>query len=281
MSLPSVPRQAQRTPIFNLPTAIVGIVVVLCAIHAGRLLLSEESDLNLLRQLAFVPARIAAVLDPQLLARKLGEGVGDAQALDRAAAAHFFLGQGGLKPWTLLTYALLHANFAHLAMNLLWLIAFGAPVARRFGAGRFIAFLCVASIAGAVAHTVAHPFDVMPVIGASAAVSGAVAAAIRFVFQPGESLGPPLPDDAPEAARPAPPLPLAALFRSRQVVSFLLVWFVVNFGFGILAVPLGITEQAIAWEAHIGGFLAGLLLFSLFDPPVGRSGRDGAQASAG
>ncbi|MBV8567687.1 MAG: rhomboid family intramembrane serine protease, partial [Methylobacteriaceae bacterium] len=117
------------------------------------------------------------------------------------------------------------------------------------------------------AHAIAHPQAFEPIIGASAAVAGTVAAAVRFVFQPGESLG--LRRDEGEllgARAPIPPLPLTKLFRDRQVVGFLGVWFILNFFVGILAVPLGVTEQAIAWEAHIGGFLAGLLLFSAFDP---------------
>jgi membrane associated rhomboid family serine protease len=155
-------------------------------------------------------------------------------------------------------------------MNALWLVAFGAPVARRFGPWRFLALLAVASVAGAIAQTLADPFSVVPIIGASAAVSGAVGAALRFVFQPGENLGPATAADAdPEAPlprSPAPPLPLVATFGNRQVVTFLVVWFVVNFLFGILAEPLHVTDQAIAWEAHIGGFLVGLLLFQAFDP---------------
>ncbi|MBV9633057.1 MAG: rhomboid family intramembrane serine protease [Methylobacteriaceae bacterium] len=266
MTFPSVPRRPPRAPIFNVPPIILVIVVVLAAIHVGRLALSEESDLWVLRQLAFVPARLWALVDPGIIARQLAALSADPRTSEQAEIARFFL-HGGPKPWSILSYSLLHAGFAHLAVNMLWLVAFGAPVARRFGSLRFLAFLAVAAIAGAGAHAIAHPQAFEPIIGASAAVAGTVAAAVRFVFQPGESLG--LRRDEGEllgARAPIPPLPLTKLFRDRQVVGFLGVWFILNFFVGILAVPLGVTEQAIAWEAHIGGFLAGLLLFSAFDP---------------
>jgi membrane associated rhomboid family serine protease len=62
-----------------------------------------------------------------------------------------------------------------------------------------------------------------------------------------------------------PAAPLAAILRDGRVIAFLLVWFGVNalvgiFGSGTLA------SGSIAWEAHVGGFVAGLLLFPLFDP---------------
>jgi membrane associated rhomboid family serine protease len=251
-------------------------VGVLAAVQVLRLLLTPEADWSLVREFAFVPARIWLVLDPHALAAQLAMPPHDDAALQRAELAEFFVAHGGLKPWTLLTYALLHGGFAHLGMNALWLVAFGAPVARRFGPWRFLALLAVASAAGAIAQTVAVPFGVVPIIGASAAVSGAVGAAIRFVFQPGENLGPIRAPDAEPGAplprSPAPPLPLVATFGNRQVVTFLVVWFVVNFLFGILAEPLHVTDQAIAWEAHIGGFLAGLLLFQLFDRRLASDG---------
>jgi membrane associated rhomboid family serine protease len=54
--------------------------------------------------------------------------------------------------------------------------------------------------------------------------------------------------------------------RNRRVLVFLAVWFGVNILFGVWALSAAGFEQAVAWQAHIGGFLAGLLGFSLFDP---------------
>ena len=127
---------------------------------------------------------------------------------------------GELKPWTFLTYGLLHGNLAHVGLNVLWLVALGAPVARRFGPWRFLALLAVTTVAGALAQTLVHARDVQAIVGASAAVSGTMAAAVRFIFQPGENLGP-RPDAADEPLPRAPPLPLSGLFRNRQAVGFL------------------------------------------------------------
>jgi membrane associated rhomboid family serine protease len=104
----------------------------------------------------------------------------------------------------------------------------------------------------------------MPMIGASAAISGMMAAAARFVFGPDrQALGP---RRLPGAEFRQPHLSLAALATNSQAALFVGVWFATNLLFGLLATPLGIVDASIAWEAHVGGFLVGLLLFPLLDP---------------
>ncbi len=51
-------------------------------------------------------------------------------------------------------------------------------------------------------------------------------------------------------------------------MSFLIIWFVVNFVFGYFSLQLGAGDATVAWEAHVGGFLAGFFLFPWFDPKV-------------
>jgi membrane associated rhomboid family serine protease len=72
---------------------------------------------------------------------------------------------------------------------------------------------------------------------------------------------------------------LLRALRDPRVLGFLAVWFGVNIVFGIGSIAIGAEGASVAWQAHIGGFLAGLLLFSLFDPRP-RGGRDAADASA-
>jgi len=159
-------------------------------------------------------------------------------------------------------------------LNGVWLLAFGTPVARRFGALRFIAFFAVTAAAGAGAHLATQSNGFVPMVGASAAISGFMAAAMRFAFQRSGPLGL-IGRNDPDAYR-VPAQPLTAALRNPLVLAFLGVWFALNLLFGIGSLSLGGGEQAIAWQAHIGGLLAGFVAFALFDPvkagPFGNTG---------
>jgi membrane associated rhomboid family serine protease len=76
-----------------------------------------------------------------------------------------------------------------------------------------------------------------------------------------------------------PALSLWRALRNGRVLAFLAIWFGVNILFGATSLSLGGEGASVAWQAHIGGFLAGLLLFSLFDP-VPRARDDAADASS-
>ena len=101
-------------------------------------------------------------------------------------------------------------------------------------------------------------------VGASAAVSGFMAAATRFAFQIGGPLDSWRHHDPESYLIPAAPLPV--VLRNPRVFAFVGVWFGLNLLFGIGAAAIPGSDEAVAWQAHIGGFLAGLLLFPLFDP---------------
>jgi membrane associated rhomboid family serine protease len=175
------------------------------------------------------------------------------------------------------TYSLLHANLSHIGFNVLWLLPFGSALARRFGAVRFFVFLAVTAAAGALAHLITDEHDLAPMIGASASVSGTMAAAIRFAFARGSFLS--FSGGDADAAAKVPAQSLWRALRDRRVLSFLAIWFGVNIIFGIGSIAVGMEGAKVAWQAHIGGFLAGLLLFSLFDP-VPRAATHAADASS-
>lgn len=258
---------SRREPVFNMPGIIVSMIALLAAIHIYReYFISDVADGDVLRSFAYVPARMTAAFDMNAIAAALTAIARDPSQL---ATARYFLGDGSFQPWTLVTYAGLHGDFVHLGVNCLWLAAFGGPVALRLGWVRFLALFIVAAIAGALTHYLFHRVEFVPVVGASASVSGVMAAAIRFVFQPGAPLGPVVSRYAlpPYLAARLPAVSLAAAFRDRRVLQFTLIWFAINIIFGLASVPLGITSSAVAWEAHAGGFLAGFLLFRFFDPP--------------
>lgn len=233
----------QREPLFNIPSVIIAVLALLALIHGVRLwFLSEDRDLWVLLNFAFIPARY----DQSLV---LG-GV--------------LPGGAGADVWTFVTYSLLHADWMHLGVNSIWLLPFGSAVARRFGAARFLAFYAVTSAAGAALHLATHAGEQYPMIGASAAISGTMAAAMRFAFQRGGPLSFFRGDD--EEAYRVPALPLVGVLSDARVLMFLAVWFGINILFGLGSMSIAGDDQVVAWQAHIGGFLAGLLLFSWFDP---------------
>jgi len=231
-----------REPLFNVPPVVAAVSAVLALIHVVRVFLfSEQQDMEFLLSFAFIPARY-----------------------DSSVVLGGALPGGGADIWTFFTYALLHADWTHLGVNTVWLLPFGSAVARRFGTLRFLAFFAVTAAAGAALHLATHAGEQFPMIGASAAISGTMAAAMRFAFQRGGPLG--LFRDSEERTYRVSAIPLRRVLRDPRVLIFLMVWFGINILFGLGSLPILGSEQTVAWQAHIGGFLAGLLLFSWFDP---------------
>lgn len=222
------PQPPQREPVFNLPAIVIAIIGACLVIHLVRVyLLSPDQDFALLVRAAFIPVR--------------------------------YSGQYDLEVWAFtspLTYAFLHGGFAHLILNMVWLAAFGSPLANRLGNMRFSAFFAVTSLAAVALHYVLHSADMAPLVGASGAISGMMGAAARFSFQVDRSQGKP--------AFSGAPLPIRDVFRSRTAMTFLGVWMVINLVTGLVGFTPGVDNQ-IAWEAHIGGFLAGFLGIRFFD----------------
>ncbi len=223
-----------RQPIFNLPRVVVLLILALAAVHLVRATLDEAAWVWVTVNFAFIPARF--------------------QGLEGIAVGVDVL--GGAAVWSFVTYALLHADWVHVLVNVVWLAAFGSPLAWRFGPVRFLLFSAVGAAGGAATHLLFHGGDAVPLVGASAAISAHMAGASRFLFlgQGGWQRS-----YFRSAAR------LSEVFTDRRTVTFLAVWFGLNLVVGLigLAAPEG---ASIAWEAHVGGFVAGLLLFPLFDP---------------
>ena len=239
-SPPQAPLDAPREPILTLPGALTAYIALLAMVHL-RVLLSPEMENWTIDVFGFIPKRY----DSTLL------------AVD-------FPGGTGAKIWSFVTYSLLHANLSHLGFNVLWLLPFGSALARRFGALRFFIFMAATAVSGALAHLLTHEHAVAPMIGASASVSGAMAAALRFAFVQGSFLS--FTRGDAEAAAKVPALSLLRALRNTRVLGFLAVWFAINIIFGMGSIAIGADGSSVAWQAHIGGFVAGLVLFSLFDP---------------
>jgi membrane associated rhomboid family serine protease len=226
----------QRSPAINLPPVVLWLSLSLIAVHVCRQFIGENLEDWVLVAFAFIPARYSA-------------------------AGLAFPGGEAARLWSPVTYAFLHADFVHLVVNLVWMASFGGALARRFGGPRFLLLGFIAAMAGAGLHYLLHPGEAVLVIGASGAVSGMMAASARFAFAPGG----PLAGRGPGSYR-LPAVPLVALLRNSRALAFILVWFAVNLIFGLTGGFAAGLDGPIAWEAHIGGFAAGLLLFPLLDP---------------
>jgi membrane associated rhomboid family serine protease len=222
---------------------VLCLILLLVGCHVARTLLPPERSLAWINQYAFIPARYSHAFLSQ-------HGIDGGSLLDR-----------GLP---FLTYMLLHNDYTHLAINSLWLLAFGPIVARRFGPALFLLFFMICGVAGAATHLAFNWGSLEPVIGASAAISGLMAAGIRL-----------LPTERPPWAADGPPAEAAMLpLWSRQIIFFTLIWVVLNVVAGFTGFGMAGEVGLIAWQAHLGGYAAGLILSGPFDAlrpqPVGQ-----------
>jgi len=215
-------------PIFNVPAVVMAIIGLCVGIYLMQAyVLNDSQNLVLLYDASFIPA--------------------------------LYTGQYGFD-WFMLsrpfTYTFLHGSFTHVAVNMVWLAAFGPPLANRFGAARFAFFFAMTGLAAAAFFWVIHPTMEAPLVGASGSISGMMGAAARFGFHMDRSSG--------KSAFAGAPLPFSMVVRSRSVVAFLAVWMIINLVTGLVGLGAGGSDQ-IAWEAHIGGFLVGFFGIRLFD----------------
>jgi membrane associated rhomboid family serine protease len=226
-------------PIFNVPGVVVGVIALLAAVHVARSFLAPYDDAWLVYALAIVPARYT----------------GGAADWPGGTTAEFT---------SFVTHMLVHGDVFHLAINSAWLLAFGGAIAERVGALRFLAFSVFTGFAGALTFILLNPGLEAPVIGASGAVAGLMGGTMRFMFSAIDDGGFRQLREAPSTVRL---MPLGEALTDRRIVAtsalFILLNLLAIFGFGGAQSPGG-----IAWEAHVGGYIAGLLSFGLFDAPV-------------
>jgi membrane associated rhomboid family serine protease len=254
-------------PIFNAPIVVLGLIAILIGVYAAFNWAPVAVQDRIIRDYAFIPGRLTIAIWPDRLLDLIKRVNTDPAALQQARQIRelHVLG-GGAKPWTLVTYAFLHGSWTHVLLNSIWMVAFGPPIARRFGSARFLLFMAVTAIASALAHWAITPMDFSPLIGVSGADSGLMGAATRFMFQPGAPLG-----AFGSAGRPEietiPAASLRGVFVESRSLIFILIWLGTNFIFGAGAQALGFSDMPVAWVAHLGGFFAGLVLFPLFDRP--------------
>jgi membrane associated rhomboid family serine protease len=142
------------------------------------------------------------------------------------------------KDATFLTYAFLHLDFWHLASNMVFLWVFGDNVEDALGHARFLVFYLLCAAGGAVLHGLVGPAAEGPLLGASGAISGVVAA--YFLLHPRVRVW--------VLVLMRIPLPLPAFIP-------LALWIVQQFA--MLALDM---NGMVSWGAHVGGILCGALL---------------------
>jgi membrane associated rhomboid family serine protease len=226
-----------REPAILLPGVVTSLLGLMLAIHLARaFVLNEDGDLQLIVWLAFVPVRAIA-------------------------AAQF---EGGWIPlvWTPFTHAFLHAGWDHLLINCAWLAIFGTPVARRYGARTTLILFLVSAAVGAAFFAATTLPELQVLLGASGGIAGLTGAACRFIFQPLVVARDP--ETGQQVVLGRRTATLGELARNQRAAFFIAIWLVLNAAVPFLPMLIG-QSVGIAWQAHLGGFLAGLFLVPLFE----------------
>ena len=208
----------------NATTPIVNraLVAANVLVFLGQLFMGRATE-RIIQTFGFMPARL---LDPS--------------AFDYA-------------PWevgiTLISSLFLHGGFVHLFGNLIYLWVFGGAIEDAMGHAKFLFFYLACGAAGSLTHTVLFPQSTVPSIGASGSIAGLLGAFL--VFRPN--------------ARIVTLFPLVVYWAMAEIPAllFLPVWFGMQFfsGFLSLQAARGTQEVAgVAWWAHVGGFLFGMVV---------------------
>jgi membrane associated rhomboid family serine protease len=208
--------KATRAPPGFLPYVTIAITILCTLLFVIQTVLGEAARWNILLGFSMIPAVVTG-------GRVLPTGIPTLGAA-----------------FSLLSSMFLHADFWHLAGNMMLLWLLGDGVEGVMGHPRFIIFYLLCGLAGAAAQIVSDPGSLDPVVGASGAISGVLAAAIRL--------------------HPKARLRLA-LGHHRIVLPVSLYAAVAGwFGIQLVEALSGDTRGDVAWLSHLGGFAAGIIL---------------------
>jgi membrane associated rhomboid family serine protease len=156
---------------------------------------------------------------------------------------------------SVLTSMFLHGGFMHLIGNMLYLWIFGDNIEEAMGRVKYVVFYVACGVIAALSQALPHPDSVVPMIGASGAISGVLGAYLMLFPH----------------ARVLTLIPLGFVSQLVRIpaVWVLLLWFVIQ----LLSNTFG-GDSGVAFSAHVGGFVAGVVLIGLFkrrDVPFGFS----------
>ena len=209
-----------------MPVVTRALILINVVVFFFELSLSRESIIQLFYLFGVVPARFT---DPEW-----------------AASIGFPIGSY----WSLLTHQFLHGGWLHIVANMWTLWIFGDNVEDRMGPLRFIIFYLVCGVLAALTQVLVTPNATIPSVGASGAIAGVLGAYLLFF----------------PTARLIVLIPILffPFFFELPAVIFLVLWFFIQLfsGTAMLASPQQVG--GIAFWAHIGGFIAGMLLCRFF-----------------
>jgi membrane associated rhomboid family serine protease len=223
------PSEAYRL-LFTPPTVVTWLIVAFVFVLGAMLIMPPSQLEGFIRSYAFIPAEFSAA--PWI-------------------SGQMTPGEIAQKLAPLVTYSFLHGSLLHLALNSVGFLLVATLAARRMGATAFLAFCMVTGVFAALTHWAFHHDSIVPMVGASGMLSGLVGATARFVKL----------DLRGVWGRAAGLMPLT----DRRLITFTLIWLALNYVFGVSGFGTVGEGQTIAWEAHMGGYFAGVLLFPLFD----------------
>src|SRR5207237_1669944 len=154
--------------------------------------------------------------------------------------------------WTVATSMFLHAGWLHIIGNMWFLWVFGNNIEDSMGHARFVVFYLLCGVAAAAAQMLVAPRSVVPMVGASGAISG-VMGAYTLLYP---------------RVRVHTLVTLGFFVTTVTLPAYVMLgyWFVLQLLMGAVG-ALSPTEGGVAVWAHVGGFLTGLLLVKLFANP--------------
>ncbi|HLB25641.1 MAG TPA: rhomboid family intramembrane serine protease [Nitrospirota bacterium] len=210
------------------PFVTVAIILANAAVYLYMLMLGPRGTEKFVLSYAAIPARLVGT--------------------EAAAPAEYM---------TVLSSMFMHGGFLHLAGNMLFLWVFGDNVEDRLGHLRFLLFYVLCGVAAALAHSLSHPGSLLPMIGASGAVSGVLGAYIVLFPRAGVWTF----------------FFFLVFWQVIKVPAVLIIgwWIILQVINGLVYVD--VPGGGVAWFAHVGGFLAGILLLLLMRKRVYRSNR--------
>jgi membrane associated rhomboid family serine protease len=215
-----------------------------------------RDDNQTLRKALVTPALVGACVLVYLWQLTLGQQGGQAAVYALGVIPAVLLGRDSLPvelavvapPVTVFTSMFMHGGFMHLAGNMLYLWIFGDNVEDSMGRARFLVFYLLCGVAAVAAQALPDPDSVIPMIGASGAISGVLGAYLLLYPHAKVLVG----------------VPLGFVMQTFSLRAGLVLAF--WFGLQLMSNLLsgGGEGGGVAFRAHIGGFIAGMLLIPLF-----------------